>query len=99
MWQQSIGVSIESSGLGNIKKEFEIVNAFVDYVYSCLEPSIKEQVLMIAEKRDLGKNKDTGRIGILLPDHLVDFGVSIISEKANKTNSRAQRNPSRWDST
>lgn len=84
MWKQSIGVSINSSGLTNINTEFEIVNSFIEYVYSCLDPSIKKQVFMIAEKRDLGMNKDSGIIGILLPDHLADFGVSFISDKANK---------------
>ncbi|AFV98421.1 MULTISPECIES: hypothetical protein [unclassified Sulfuricurvum] len=77
MWQQSIGVSINASGLKDVNDELLIVSTFIDYIYSCLDNKIKEQVQLMSEKRDLGLNKKNGILGILLPDHLADFGVVI----------------------
>lgn len=73
-WQQSIGVAIEASGMNRVKDDIEAVDNFVAYVTSCLEPIVKEQVDFFANRRDLGFNKSTGRVGVLLPDHIVDFG-------------------------
>lgn len=77
MWQQSIGVSINASGLKDVNDELLTVSTFIDYIYSCLDNKIKEQVQFMSEKRDLGLNKKNGMLGILLPDHLADFGVAI----------------------
>jgi hypothetical protein len=43
-----------------------------------LEDGLEDQVRHIMKKRDLGLNRSTGRIGVLLPDHIVDFGISVI---------------------
>lgn len=80
LWQHSIGVGIESSGLESLDGEINIVTDFIDYIVSCVDPSLREQLMMIMDKRDLGLNKENGKIGVLLPDHVVDFGVSLISD-------------------
>jgi hypothetical protein len=81
IWQQSIGVSINSSGLQKIQDGIATIRSFENYVLSLLEDGVEDQVRTIMEKRDLGINRSNGRIGVLLPDILVDFGVSFISKK------------------
>jgi len=76
MWQQSIGVAIAASGMDKVKEDLEAVNNFIAYVTSCLESGVKEQVEIFANRRDLGLNKKNGRLGVLLPEHIVDFGFS-----------------------
>jgi hypothetical protein len=44
------------------------------------------------EKRDLGINRTNGRIGVLLPDHLVDFGVEFIMKKGQPNASHGPAN-------
>lgn len=80
MWQQSVGVSINASGVSSIKKLQEDIQEFIEYVLSCLEPEAKGHVEFILAKRDIGRNRENGRLGILLPDYLVDFGVSYIQK-------------------
>ena len=77
-WQQSIGVSIASSGLSEVHNGIRTIREFENYVLGRLEDGLEDQVRQIMEKRDLGLNRSTGRIGVLLPDHLVDFGINII---------------------
>ena len=76
IWQQSIETSINSSGLLSIKENIQVIRNFEKYILGLLDDDIKEQVNIIMSKRDLGINRANGRIGVLLPDHLVDFGVS-----------------------
>ncbi len=84
MWQQSIGVAIDASGLSDIDNEFRVVNDFIDYVYSCLNPNIKEQTERMADRRDLGLNKENGRLEVLLPEHLSDIGISFHRDQCKK---------------
>ena len=84
MWQQSIGVSIESSGLGGVHEGVDVIHRFEDYVLSCLADGLEEQVRHIMGKRDLGLNRASGRIGVLLPDHLVDFGMSEVQSNGQQ---------------
>lgn len=73
MWERTVGVDVEAVGLHRLQNEVKVVRDLVDYINSCLEPQVKKQMEMIAQRRDLGFNKKTGRIGILFADHLVDF--------------------------
>ena len=52
--------------------EVATVGAFTTYLLSRLTPKIRDLISAIAEKRDLAKNHEDGRFGILFPDHLVD---------------------------
>lgn len=84
MWQQSMGVSIESSGLGGVHEGVDVIHRFEDYVLSCLVDSLEDQVRHVMGKRDLGLNRASGRIGVLLPDHLVDFGMSVVQSRGQQ---------------
>ncbi|MFV5214292.1 hypothetical protein ACLIIZ_11255 [Azonexus caeni] len=79
-WQHSIGVSINASGFDKVSGDIEAVNEFITYVMSCLDDKLKEQVEMFTDRRDIGVNKKTKRLGLLLPEHIVDFGVSLVSK-------------------
>jgi hypothetical protein len=77
MWERSVGVEIEAVGLHRLSDEVATVKAFTEYLTTCMEPRIKEQIDRMAEMRDLGWNQQTGRIGVLFPGHLVDMHMSM----------------------
>lgn len=72
-WDKSIGVSMQSVKLSSINEDRVVVEKFIQYVLSKLTADIKEQVEMIMDKGQLGFNHKTGRIGVLFPEHMVDF--------------------------
>jgi hypothetical protein len=73
LWERSIGVDIVAVGLHRLANEVAVVNRFTDYLKSCLAPNVRERFEHIAQMRDLGLNREDGRIGILFPGHLVDM--------------------------
>ena len=81
MWEQSMGVLIKSSGIDKASEEYKIIKNFIDYILSCLDDEHKKIVKTFLNKRDLGQNKINNRLGILLPDHLVDINISYIDKK------------------
>ena len=72
-WDKSIGVSMKSVKFDQIQNDRASVNEFINYVLSKLKPEVKENVELIMSKGQLGFNHKTGRIGVLFPDHMVDF--------------------------
>jgi hypothetical protein len=72
VFERTLAVDIQAIGLRKIESELKIIDCFIDYVIKCLEPEIQNQMRMIMARRDLAKNKKTGRLGILFPEHLVD---------------------------
>ena len=80
MWAQSVGVSIESSGVNKVSQDISVVERFIEYVLSCLQPGVRDQVEIFMTKRDLGRNKANNRLGVLFPDTVVDFGLSVVPE-------------------
>lgn len=77
MWAQSVGVSIEASGVHKVSQDLSVVEGFIEYVLSCIDPEIQEQVKIFMNKRDLGRNKANQRLGVLFPDSIADFAVSV----------------------
>lgn len=73
MWERSFGVTKKAVGLDRVYDEFKIVKSFVEYIISCLEEEHRNFVEMAIDKYDLGYCLDDGRLGVLFPDHLVDF--------------------------
>lgn len=72
-WDKSIGVSMQSVKLESIHEDRIVVENFIQYVLSKLAADIKEQVELIMDKGQLGFNHKTGKIGVLFPEHMVDF--------------------------
>jgi hypothetical protein len=73
MWERSIGVEINAVGLHRLSNEVQTVDEFIQYLSSCMTSEIKEQIDIMAEKRDLGWNQQNGRIGVLFPGHIADI--------------------------
>ncbi|MBL0731209.1 hypothetical protein [Piscinibacter sp. HJYY11] len=76
MWERSVGVETGAVGLHRLEQEVQTVKSFIGYLSTCLEPEIKKKIDFMAEKRELGWNQQTGRAGVLFPDHLVDMHMS-----------------------
>lgn len=72
-WDKSIGVSMQSVKFDQIQSDREAVNDFIQYVLGKLKPEVKEHVELIMDKGQLGFNYKTSRIGVLFPEHMVDF--------------------------
>jgi hypothetical protein len=79
-WQQSIGVAIDAAGIDNVEIDLKAVNDFIQYVLSCLEDGIKEQAVILIERRDIGINKKNKRLGALLPEVVTDFWIPRVTE-------------------
>jgi hypothetical protein len=48
------------------------VEELIEYILSCLHEGIKKEILLCLQQRDLGWRQETGRIGVLFPDYVVD---------------------------
>ncbi|MFC4260053.1 hypothetical protein ACFOZ5_13595 [Marinobacter lacisalsi] len=72
-WDRSIGVSLDSVGFKGIYKDHEAVIEFIQHIMSKLNPEVRAEVALTTGRRQLGLNKKNGRLGVLLPEHMVDF--------------------------
>jgi hypothetical protein len=75
MWERSYGVSLRAVGFDTINDKLETVNNLIEYLLSCINDDLQYQVRFIAEKSDIGERTDTGRLGVLFDEHLVDFAI------------------------
>lgn len=78
-WQQAIATGIETSGLQRVTSDLEAVQEFMQYVLSCLDDRVRVEVTTFLGRKDFGLNRQANRLGILLPDHVVDFSVSSLA--------------------
>jgi hypothetical protein len=72
LWDRTLAVEGDSVGIAQLEQEVQTVEKFVEYVMSCLKPKTREFMELALRKRDLAKNHEDGRFGILFPDHLVE---------------------------
>ena len=79
-WQHSIGVSITAAGIDRVSSDLDAVNGFITYVMSCLDDKVRDQITIVVDRRDLGLNKKTNRVGLLLPEHTVDLWMQVVSK-------------------
>lgn len=92
MWRKSIGVEIESSGLDLVKPEIAVVEAFIEYLKSCLEPEILKSITPFFERREFGIRQDNGGLGILLPSVPPDFFSHPTSSESHQKSSSSYEN-------
>lgn len=81
MWDRTIGVDSKAVGLERLEAETVTVTEFVEFVLSCLKPKAGEFMRNITKKRDLAKNHEDDRIGMLFPDQLIDSRPVFDSKK------------------
>ena len=72
-WDKSVGISVQSTRMEALDDDYKTVKSFIQYLLDCLDVRVREEIEHIASKSQLGFNNPTGRIGILFPDHMVDF--------------------------
>lgn len=72
LWDRTLAVDAKAVGLDQLETEVKTVQDFVGYILSCLKPKTREMMEYIAKRRDLARNNEDGRFGILFPEHLVD---------------------------
>lgn len=73
MWHRAFNVQRQAVGLDSVLQELEVVDNFIEYVLSCISEPIREQVRMMVDRMELGLNAAENRVGVLFPEHLVDF--------------------------
>lgn len=93
MWHRTVGIEAEAVGLRRLNKEIETVNNLVSYIASCMTQTMQEKFERIAATRDLGLNQKTGRLGVLFPNHLVDF-VAVFEGSEPHQHASSTNNPS-----
>ena len=72
LWDRTFAVDAKAVGLDQLETEVKTVQDFIGYILSCLKPKTREMMEYIARRRDLARNDEDGRFGILFPEHLVD---------------------------
>jgi len=72
LWDRTIAVDSNAVGLERLEEEFNVVTEFIEYVYSCMKPEASKYTREMANRRDIGKNHENGRFGILFPLHLIE---------------------------
>lgn len=72
MWERAFVVEQNAVGLDKVNSELSIVEDLITYLNSCLDEKIRDSVLKMVAKYDLGIRTDNGGLGILFPDRLVD---------------------------
>lgn len=75
-WDKSIGVSMQSVKFDSIHEDRKIVDDFIKYILSKIDTNRRKELELIMERGQLGFNNKTGRIGILFPEHMVEFRSS-----------------------
>lgn len=76
-WEKSIGILIRSIKFDTIHDDLKVVENFIEYILSKIQPKIRESLELILNKTYLGFNAKTERIGILFSDHFSDFKVPL----------------------
>jgi len=79
MWQQSMGVAVDAAGIDKVAPDLKAVDEFIEYVFSCLTDDVREHVRILINRRDIGINKKTKRLGVLLPETVVDFSCGAVT--------------------
>ena len=73
MWTQSFGVLVFASGMAEVDNNLRAIEEFREYVFSCLEDSVCSDIRRLAYAPEIGKNKRTGKVGLLFPEHIATF--------------------------
>ncbi|MGH8557238.1 MAG: hypothetical protein ACRESZ_07190 [Methylococcales bacterium] len=71
MWDRAFGVAQRSVGLEILKRELATVEELIEYLLTCLDEKIRDQVRLFSEKHGLGMCLDDGRLGALFSGQLV----------------------------
>jgi len=73
MWDRAFGVWHRSVGLEVLREEREIVENLIEYLLSCIDDNMQDEVRIFCEQLELGVCSDDGRLGVLFSSELVDM--------------------------
>ncbi len=85
LWQRTVAVDSETVGLPRLNDEVATVEAFTAYLLSCLSPKNQDMVRTVIATRDLARNHEDGRLGILFSKYLIDSATSSDEYDQNNT--------------
>ncbi|RZG83475.1 hypothetical protein [Acinetobacter pittii] len=77
-WEKSIGILIDSVKFDSIYEDLKVVEKFIEFILSHLDPKVSEQTKRVLNNAFLGFNQKSGRVGMLFSDHLADFKLGPI---------------------
>ncbi|TKR56339.1 hypothetical protein D7I39_05230 [Allopusillimonas ginsengisoli] len=72
LWERTIAVDAKAVGLDKLEAEVKTIQDFVGLILNCLKPKTREVMEYISRRRDLARNDEDGRFGVLFPEYLVD---------------------------
>lgn len=73
LWERSLGVEMKSVGLEALKDEVRVVEDLVNYILSCVVDDLRDELRTFTERYELALNTKNRHLGVLFPEHLVDF--------------------------
>ena len=73
MWDRAFVIQKESVGLDKVEQEIGIVTEFIDYILSRLNERKRTNVEQVISRLELGLHQKDDRVGVLFPEHIVDF--------------------------
>jgi len=79
-WGQTFATSLHACGYAELEDTLQAVDDFISYVLGCLKPDVRKAIEFVMERKELGRNLKTGRVGVLLPDHIVDGKIGQLVE-------------------
>lgn len=77
-WEKSIGILIDSVKFDSIYEDLKVVEKFIEFILSHLDPKASEQTKRVLNSPYLGFNQKSGRIGMLFSNRLADFKLGSI---------------------
>lgn len=80
-WGQTFATSLQACGYAELPATLQAIDDFIAYVLSCLKPDVRQAIEFVMGRKELGRNLRTGRVGVLLPDYVVDIQPGQIVEK------------------
>ncbi|WP_338476693.1 hypothetical protein [Pseudomonas khavaziana] len=80
LWQDTLGVRIESVKLDHIEASYSIVREFISYLLSLLSQKVKDQIELIMSVRDLGYSEKMSRMGVLFSSRAIEGFMFFESE-------------------
>ncbi len=80
-WGKTFATSLQACGYAELPATLQAIDDFIAYVLSCLKPDVRQTIEFVMGRKELGRNLRTGRVGVLLPDYVVDVQPGRIVEK------------------
>jgi hypothetical protein len=81
-WQRGLGVEMKAVGLQALKDDVRVVDDLIEYVLSCVDDKLRDEVRAFTDRYELGVNMKDQRIGVLFPQELHDFWIEVVQGSA-----------------